>query len=1779
MRPFRRSISIVSLAILVVAACGPGASDSAAPAILAVTPEVVHFDAEVDTRFVEVANKGGGSISFSVNVTAESNGIVWLAVEPDAGAVGANSSKSIVLRVINRTSLVPGTYAGEVRFEAPGQESIEVAVTMAVGQPVLKVEPSDVLDYGTEGTVRNLVVTNSGDGLLEYSITLPGNWISSGEILVGAILPNDPQTLPLSIDRESVPWYGDKSALLLVNSNGLENASNKSSLEVDVRVLVVPDCDVDAHCTKPGYYCDAQSGSCQSKKLPGQSCEVSSECGSGFCADEVCCNSACEQACHSCKQQNSPGECIPEPEGTECEDTLFCTLDDTCKGGECIGGEPPDCSKHETACSEGKCDDDLDKCLAITPPGKCAIEGECYDSGDKNEQFQCQKCLPEKHNSEWTLADGACLIDDVCYGLGQPISGGCHVCNPANPEVPSPAENGTPCADDDNPCTSDTCTDGTCEHQPQTGIECSDADPCTKEDVCVDGDCQGVFYSCDDGKECTDDVCVEGDGCEHPPVPGYCFIADECILSGAAQPDSGGCAVCNPLQTDSSWSPVDDFKSCDDGSKCTELDRCLSGACTGDALGCDDQLLCTIDSCDLETGKCLNILAEEWCVIDDMCIPADTSPPGSDGACKVCDPKVNTLSWTAQNGGMDCDDGSDCTASSICLNGTCEGQGPICEDGTSCTTDVCTADNTCEHTPVADDTECSDGLYCTVDEACLAGVCVGVDRDCGGDQCNDELCVEESDQCVTTPADDLIPCDDDDPCTISDQCLAGTCSGESKDCSSVGQEDPCKSGVCDPTSDPVPGVCIALPVEVGTICDDELSCTTDSICDSEGACSEGVPVVSDDCDALNPNENPCLTAQCNEPEGCGLVAIGEGLPCPLEHASATCQEGLCALASCDDLFGDCDLEVATGCEADLADDDDNCGECGKKCIFPFAQSVCLEGSCVIVKCTPGYDDCDEVVASGCEVELNSDALNCGECGLACITTNPAVVGACVDELCIPKPCPAGTSDIDGNPQNGCEAEAIVWVDAGNSADPDQDGTPGHPFDTIAKGVSDAEPDYFIYVLDGLYEEAVVLDKEGLSIIGQSLDGVVVEPPEGDTALRVTANNVSIERLTTQGGLVGIHWQGLPAGIIEGGALTNVTINDLSDSEIGSGNLTVGLWLQYVAGVTVDDVVVDQLTGGKGYSTHFYYDGACGPGSEAQGIRVDTCQEVEITNSIVSGVTAGSGGNTTENSSGGLGGAAAGIVLVNTVTSIVDGCSVDSVTGGMGGNGNWSAAGGHGGEGWGISLDGSNANVLSNNSVGATAPITGGGGGPWPSGGEFGGSGGVGANFHLTDSLSNALNGNVGLEALGGKGGIILHNVKVAGADQEGFGFVVESDAEDNDINATNTYMGDPIVWVFGVADMVIEDLELKSPGNPTNYGKMVVLDSVNVTIRNNKVSGLTGMTGWSGFNSAGKGGPGVGVRMRGCVGCTVEENSVSDISGGGGGRARADGISGEGGDGVGIWLDGCDQCDVLGNSIGAIHGQQGTISAWTKFQPEVLSTGGKGGAAYGVLISESSAMIATGNSAVGIAGGDGGPLGLGEEIGAPGPATGFFFDNCTECDLSGTVAALIESGSGLGTATASCVVNDVGDLNVNGLSCAEVGSGAGAGGHGILLAGTTGPASITNSIFSEISGVGILNKGFSANYGKISYSAFYSCSEGDTENTLNKDGIISGQNPKFLNAGAGNLTLMTSSPCIDAGDPASGCTEEPTPNGCLINLGAYGGTTMATPDPDAEHCDVCPPQP
>jgi parallel beta-helix repeat protein len=69
-------------------------------------------------------------------------------------------------------------------------------------------------------------------------------------------------------------------------------------------------------------------------------------------------------------------------------------------------------------------------------------------------------------------------------------------------------------------------------------------------------------------------------------------------------------------------------------------------------------------------------------------------------------------------------------------------------------------------------------------------------------------------------------------------------------------------------------------------------------------------------------------------------------------------------------------------------------------------------------------------------------------------------------------------------------------------------------------------------------------------------------------------------------------------------------------------------------------------------------------------------------------------------------------------------------------------------------------------------------------------------------------------------------------------------------------------------------------------------------------------------------------------------------------------------------------------------------------------------------------------------------------------------------------------------------------------------------------------------------------------------------------------GMIS-LDPQFVDASNGDLHLLSTSPCIDAGAPTAAFCSEPAPNGCRVDLGAYGGTSAATSAASGKTC-ACP---
>jgi len=170
--------------------------------------------------------------------------------------------------------------------------------------------------------------------------------------------------------------------------------------------------------------------------------------------------------------------------------------------------------------------------------------------------------------------------------------------------------------------------------------------------------------------------------------------------------------------------------NCDDNNVCT-IDSCDPGVgCQHIVFSCDDGNPCTIDGCDPVTN-CTHTLISPTCVpcVDVTCNPSD--------ACnnRYCDP----INKTCVDSATVCNDNNACTTDSCVLPGGCTFvANPQCNDNNPCTIDSCNSTTGCVYTSVV----CNDNNYCTTDSCNSAnGMCqyipIAVPL---GDFCTDSFC-------------------------------------------------------------------------------------------------------------------------------------------------------------------------------------------------------------------------------------------------------------------------------------------------------------------------------------------------------------------------------------------------------------------------------------------------------------------------------------------------------------------------------------------------------------------------------------------------------------------------------------------------------------------------------------------------------------------------------------------------------------------------------------------------------------------------------------------------------------------------------------------------------------------------------------------------------------------------------------------------------------------------------------------------------------------------------
>ncbi|MCU0657003.1 MAG: MopE-related protein [Polyangiaceae bacterium] len=225
----------------------------------------------------------------------------------------------------------------------------------------------------------------------------------------------------------------------------------------------------------------------------------------------------------------------------------------------------------------------------------------------------------------------------------------------------------------------------------------------------------------------------------------------------------------------------------------------------------------------------------------------------------------------------------------------------------------------------------------------------------------------------------------------------------------------CNNGFADCDNNVANGCEVVLATNINNCGACGNACSSNNAQSTSCSASKCNPVCNPgfgDCDNLGPNG--CETNTTNNVNNCG----GCGIKCVTTNATgASCSASKCVF-QCNPGFADCDNNPANGCETNIASDNSNCGVCGASCVVANGAGACQAGVCNVISCNAGFGNCDNSAANGCETNTTISTAHCGGCGNACSTENSTPV--CTASVCGVGSCANGFGNCDGNPGNGCE---------------------------------------------------------------------------------------------------------------------------------------------------------------------------------------------------------------------------------------------------------------------------------------------------------------------------------------------------------------------------------------------------------------------------------------------------------------------------------------------------------------------------------------------------------------------------------------------------------------------------------------------------------------------------------------------------------------------------------------------------------------------------------------
>ncbi|KPJ57685.1 MAG: hypothetical protein AMJ42_04495, partial [Deltaproteobacteria bacterium DG_8] len=183
------------------------------PPVLEVDVTALDFGETETSKTFSITNSGGDTLVWSLSEDEE-----WISVDTITGSLEATESKTVTVEVDRSEVVTVGEFNGTITITSNGGNA-EIEVTMTVSeQPILDVSPSS-LDFGSEDVIKELFISNSGDGFLDWVIATQEAWVTVDQES-GSTSEGKTDMVYIMVDRSEVTELGSYSGELSITSDG-----------------------------------------------------------------------------------------------------------------------------------------------------------------------------------------------------------------------------------------------------------------------------------------------------------------------------------------------------------------------------------------------------------------------------------------------------------------------------------------------------------------------------------------------------------------------------------------------------------------------------------------------------------------------------------------------------------------------------------------------------------------------------------------------------------------------------------------------------------------------------------------------------------------------------------------------------------------------------------------------------------------------------------------------------------------------------------------------------------------------------------------------------------------------------------------------------------------------------------------------------------------------------------------------------------------------------------------------------------------------------------------------------------------------------------------------------------------------------------------------------------------------------------------------------------------------------------------------------------------------